>query len=521
MDLKIKSKEELINQIEWFLKFSQFSEKEKNELIKALWLSETDKKWFFNWFVKFCSKEVDISDKKEIEKRLKKKNIDFEKLWDSYQIYLKEKSIEKHPQAKRKRVESFFEPYKTENTLLNERLVNAINNVYSKENMGKVKVFMSSPVYKESYKKGQTKNTAFLEYFLENVKSNEDLQFLLDKVSIDDLQIFFSNRILLSKSFIEIVKLAVNEFNIKSLVQTLNLNVRLVKGPLGDNKNFWYSSDVANNLNILQKNVDTLKEHWYNLKQITNINKLLLKDISFYIEKVNDVVSFLSDYRAEAENDVYKWFADIKNKTKEELLSTYIKYDESKINEFLLIPPKRSNEIGFDISWVLMDKEHFGRITKSTEKTIHYIFSCDTDWKVLSAMRTVKWLKNWKQNINLAYDEHFISSKHISNNEYILWLKCIPHWMLKQLVNRSLNWILKLWLNKNLFELSLWLIIGTNNAHGLLDKWLNKDNFKKIMWLVADRNNTYILMKRILRPLRSEVKMKRILRPLRSEVKKI
>ena len=75
--LEKKSKEELSNQVECFLDYAEkewkIKEKQRTKISKILWLNNSEKKRFLERFFRKNWKEIDIWDKQEIEKILKKK----------------------------------------------------------------------------------------------------------------------------------------------------------------------------------------------------------------------------------------------------------------------------------------------------------------------------------------------------------------------------------------------------------------------------------------------------------------
>jgi hypothetical protein len=83
-------------------------------------------------------------DKREIEKILKKKHIDFDMMRKEYVKYLQKKSVDKHNDEIKQKVEVFFEPYKTPDEEVNDKIINIIAENYSKATLGKARLFLES-----------------------------------------------------------------------------------------------------------------------------------------------------------------------------------------------------------------------------------------------------------------------------------------------------------------------------------------------------------------------------------------
>lgn len=198
MAIRKTSKEELKDQVKWFLDYvekyrtSSYWKKTIDEISEILWLKEPEKRGFYEWLSKKFWKELDISDKWEIEKTLKKKHIDFERIWKKYIQYL--------------RIRRMFEKYEILNPELNDDIIKFIieqQELGDELNMKNLKIFLSSNIYKDLSK--TQFNTDVL--YTINCLDTEDLSKFLEYFTVEDLIKLSNNRycILWNKGWLSIV----------------------------------------------------------------------------------------------------------------------------------------------------------------------------------------------------------------------------------------------------------------------------------------------------------------------------
>jgi hypothetical protein len=61
-----------------------------------------------------------------------------------YTKYLHKKSVDKHNDEIKQKVEAFFEPYKTPDEKVNDKIINIIAENYSKDTLEKARLFLES-----------------------------------------------------------------------------------------------------------------------------------------------------------------------------------------------------------------------------------------------------------------------------------------------------------------------------------------------------------------------------------------
>ena len=474
MAIHKKSKEELIDQAEWFLEYAEewgkIDEKTRAEIEKVLCLNESERKSFIAWLSKKFWKELDISDKWEVEKILKRKHIDFDKIWEEYIKYLHEKSVDKHNDKIKQKVEILFESYKTPDDKLNEKIVNLIVENYSKEIIYKFRVFITSAVYKEAYFSGKIKSDDFLWYFLEKTKDIEDLSYLLNNLSLDEIVWIWSNKWFnISRKKVELIKLLKDEFYENGLLDIIKTRT-VVDTPLGGHR---YES----RLDSIKNNISILKAHGYDIKKIKNVcSFLLIKDVSLYVELVDMLNNFIFNHKSD-ENEI---FQGLEYKSKEELFCKCINFSEKEFYELLKITP----DIHYEGNWWYSSYSvnMFGwdwdnqKLTEELIKKIMWFYTEDEDVRLLSIIWKCKWTQNWKKNIDCAFENWLILQKTIVScdeyrtqseptNMYIAVLKLIDHDIFKSLIR---GWVTR----ESFQEFCSW--IGKsyiNNLQQLIEKY--------------------------------------------------
>ncbi len=439
MTIRKKAKEELLNQAEWFLEYAKenwkLDKKTEKEISKILWLNEDEKRWFLERLSSKFWKELDISDKWEIEKVLKKKHIDFDGAWREYTEYLRLKSKEKHLSEIKEKVRIFFEPYKTPFDEVNERIIDVIVENYSKDAMERARIFFTSNLY-EFAREWAIKNETFFKDFMECVDKSDDLIFLLRSFSCDEL---FEARISKSLKNIDISVL-------KSSVFILN--------KYGfDYKQTWLKDLESLDVTKFESNILALKENWYDYKKTSlSINDLEYIDVLEYIKILEDcnVAWFWEDFDMNNEHyeDLNNVVLKFKYMKKEHLLSVLVKIWINKVNKILWKCPdiKYENNGWYRTKTVHMfasisemrdfisdNKNEYGRHNniKEIDRFLYYIW-------------VIYWTNNWKENIDLVYEKGLIDSKEIVddargwNNKKIAHLKIIKNEILEKLLR---NWV--------------------------------------------------------------------------------
>lgn len=400
MAIRKKSNEELKHQAEWFLDYSEknwkIKEKQRTKISKILWLNNSEKKRFLERFFRKNWKEIDIWDKQEIEKILKKKHIDFDTTWKEYTKYLHKKSVDKHNDEIKQKVEVFFQPYRTPDEKVNDKIINIITENYSKATLGKARLFLES-----KYLKVFLDKTSFEYYILWNIDF-DNLQFMLDNFGIDGL---------------EIIRLSPYE-------RITTDNTTWVKKSIY--YNIWeYEIDT------IKENVSLLKRIWFNYKNF-NLNELKDENIKKYVEIIDncDLEWFRRDFNPEGENPELKdIFIGYRNLTRENMLKECIASWPDKIDRVLSKAPN----IDYENNWWYTSKyvhmfwldsgnngkmaDYLGWRSQYYASYLHYEIS---DYWFLAFLWTVYWTNNWKKNINLMFDEWYLWMKEVmSYNEYI------------------------------------------------------------------------------------------------------
>ena len=412
MIIRKKSKEELLNQAEWFLEYAKenwkLDKKTEREISKILWLNEDEKRWFLERLSSKFWKELDISDKWEIEKTLKRKHIDFDKLWKEYEEYLSLQSEKKH---NIKRVEKFFEPYKTSDDIVNKEILKVIIENYSENTLEKMKIFLMSNFYKEIYVEWKVVHESLSRKY-DSLKCGVEqvLRYFVIERNSDDLKI-----LLQMESF--------------DLVESRNSGL-------------IYSI----NFDILRKNIKTLNEYGHNQKKYT-LSNFIYEDFEPYIKILEDFNFewFWKEFDIECEDEFLKTFLNFKNLTKESLLKKCLSIWLKGIQETLSICPDISyeNSSCYTSKFVHMfwnDVEN----RKRSASRIRQIVGIGADSEFLAYLWTVYWTNNWEKNIDLMFEKWYLWTKEILpydeyicgdwwNNREIAILKLIDNNVLKLL----------------------------------------------------------------------------------------
>lgn len=468
MTIRKKSKEELENQVGSFLDYAnerwEITKKQRKKISEILWLDESEKKWLIERLSKRLWKELDISDKEQIEKILKKKHIDFDRVWKEYTDYLRKKSVDKHNNKIKQKVEMLFDSYRTPDNKLNEKIINVIVENYSKEIIEKFKAFITSAIYKEAYISWKIKNEDFLRYFLKNKEDIEDLSYLLNNLSLDEMKWIWSNEWLnllwISRKRMELIKLLKDEFYQNGLLDIITTRT-IVDTPLG-----WYKYESR--LDYIKNNISILKTHGYDIKKIRNLKRfLLIKDTSLYIE----LVDMLNDFMINHKNYEEEVPHELKDKSKEELFCKCINFPEKKLSELLHITP----DIHYEDNWWFSSYSVniFGwdwnnkKLTEELIKNIMWFYTKDEDIRLLTIIWKSKWTQNRKKNIDCAFENWLILQKNIISwdeyrhqseptNMHIAMLKLIDHDIFKSFIRngttRESFHEFCCWVNKNCID---------------------------------------------------------------------
>ena len=442
MTIRKKSKEELQEQAKWFLDYVDetwnITEKQRKKISKILWLNESEKKWLIERLSKRLWKELDISDKEQIEKILKKKNIDFDRVWKEYTDYLRKKSVDKHNNEIKQKVESFFEPYKTPFPDANVIIINEIVENYSKNTIEKAKIFFTSNLYKIACK-WAIKNETFFKDFMESVDNCDDLKFLLDSFSYDDL------------------------FEARLSKKLQNFNINAIKNSIlywFDYQEIWIEDLDCMDIRTFENNMLLLINNWYDYKNISlSISDLESIDIAQYIKVLEDcnIAWFWEtfDINDEWYEDIRNILLELKGFTKEYLLQLCVQCWIVSINWVLSHTPNihYENNGGYVGKTVHIDDGGFS----SMIETIRFAWKEDYSSnfikneisekdKILLYLWTTYWTNNWKKNIDFAFEKWLINWNDIlpayedlDLNANIAHLKLIKNSMLVDLVNKWTN----------------------------------------------------------------------------------
>ncbi len=409
MATRKRTKEELLNQAEWFLGYAKenwkLGDKTEKEISKILWLNEDEKKGFLERLSSKFWKELDISDKWEIEKTLKKKRIDFEKIWGEYIKYLSIKSKEKHD---REKVERLFESYKTPDDKVNEKIINIIIENYSEDILEKVRLFLERKCLEVFLDK-----KAFEYYVLWSMINFDDLQFMLNYFNMGELEI----------------------------IRKTPCTIKKINDSWEEE---YIHYDVSKyDIDTIKENTFFLKKSWFNYKNF-NLNELKDKNIKKYVEIINNcnLEWFRRGFEEDEENDELKnIFFQFKDLEKSDLLKYCIKCWPYYIDKVLSKSPNihYENNVWYTSKLVHM----FWRDCDNNKLMREYLWWSDFDF--LAYLWTIYWTNNWKKNIDLAFEKWLIKWKDIlpeyeDFNSDIAYLKLIDNNILDLLVKR---WVVK------------------------------------------------------------------------------
>ena len=464
MNIREKSKEELLNQAELFFEYEKkkwkLDEKTEKEILKILWLNEDEKMKFLERLSKKLWKQTDINNKSEIEKALKKKHINFNEIWEEYTEYLKLRSKEEHKNRIRENIKKLFDSYKTPFKDVNEKIIKLIVENYSKDIIEKTRIFLSHNCIKIF-----TDEDLFKYYILWDI-NYDNLEFLLNNFKLWELRIIAKSPI------------TIQYYKDGSIITTHYYNIQ------------------ANDIDTIKNNVSLLKKYWFDYTAL-NLNELKDENIRQYIEIISncDIEWFWKDFNQENEDDeLENIFLEYKNSTKEEILKKCIDYWFCEIDRILSKTP----EIDYEQNrWYSIKSVHmFWMVNNNNDKMARFLAwksydpydnRCDSIWNYgfLAYLRTVYWTNNWRENINLVYEKGLIDSKEIVdmwwwNNEEITYLKTIK--------NEILEKLLRNWVNRedfNIFVTDL-QYLNYDNLTILLNKWPditinNLNSMKKIL----------------------------------------
>ena len=429
MKITKKKPEELQSQAEWFLDYAdetwKVTEKQKNKISKVLWLNDADKKWFFKRLSEKFWKEIDISDKWEIGKALKLEKKDFDKLWEDYNEYLNKKSVDKHNDEIKQKVEAFFEPYKTPDDWVNEKIINIIAENYSKEVMEKLKIFLTSDFYKKICIEWKALHWS-LERQNQRFKSEigQGLKYFVFERDINDL---------------------------KNLLQ-------MKWDELVDN---WCDNHMNKiNLCALDKNIKILNEYWCDIThfKLRNLSDFDYEPFIKLLENI-DFECFRRDYDPEWEDQELKdIFLRCRKLSKEDMLKECAACWSDNIDRALSKTPGVDHEYNnqyrnkyVHMFWIdsknnrMMADYLAWRSEYDENSHYHYWLS---DYWFLAFLWTVYWTNNWKKNINFMaekwylwtekvqkYDDYL--SEDLCTNMEITALKLVDNNKLKKLNIKS------------------------------------------------------------------------------------
>lgn len=315
-----KSKEELQAQAEWFLEFAlknhDISKKTSWDISKILWLNESEKKWLIEWLVSKIWKEIDISDEKEVKKKLNNKISDFDNIRKKYNKYLYAKKI--------------FEPYETINPKLNDFVLNYIfwKLKWNDElNVKNFKIFLSSDTYKnitkeqcnslllntvndmdsdDLYKflqhydsdelvnfseRGFLRAKWWLSLVLDNLTifDNYDFDYILSYIKDFDGQLLckidggketiyceLKNRLLIISKYLSLLKWY--EFNGYTF---LEIAIRTTLQSLERNRNY----------ELIEKNLQLLSKYWFIYEKIEEFNDIFNIDFQEFLNNETEIVT--------------------------------------------------------------------------------------------------------------------------------------------------------------------------------------------------------------------------------------
>ena len=179
MIIRKKSKEELQAQAEWFLNYVyknwKISKITKDEILKVLWLNESEKKNFLERLSNKFWQKVNISNISQLKHLINKKKIDFWKLYEEYLIflwgYLKA----------RKKAKKFLNDFELSN--YNNWLLNLVTHIFlnGSEETLKIITHLKYEKVKLPELRGWCKESYILEYIDKNPDGKNCAKIIFDK----------------------------------------------------------------------------------------------------------------------------------------------------------------------------------------------------------------------------------------------------------------------------------------------------------------------------------------------------
>ena len=390
MVIKNKTKDDMLIQVNSFLEsISQkweISEKTRDNILSLLdW-----EQWFLSWLKKRLWLDLDLYDKKELNKKLSKilKNeASFDIIWQEYISKMKKDRLDKLYLTKAKKR---FEPHKTLNKDINDKIISFIRDLLkskSEEDLNKLGIILDSSLWK---------NSKFEEnwiYFVWDVFPD-----IVKNLSIDELNILLrfedQNRVFLSEinqiktsnwDIIKIFRLILDNFNLKKIFD------------LDKNYNHFKNQDMRS-YDTIKSNISLLKNKWYDIENILPKN-IVKKDLSKYINILN-------------ESNIIE--------NRENSLNIISDFDLYNINTLLSRRPTTHYEWNWDYTSTIVEMEWWDwNNDKITEDFINSIFGYVDEHSLifLKKLRTSYWTDNWQKNINFAKNEWVIKSNKIFSFE--------------------------------------------------------------------------------------------------------
>ncbi|HKL43701.1 MAG TPA: hypothetical protein VJ892_00285 [Candidatus Absconditabacterales bacterium] len=390
MVIKNKTKDDMLIQVNSFLESisqkGEISEKTRDNILSLL----DGEQGFLSWLKKRLGLDLDLYDKKELNKKLSKilKNeASFDIIWQEYISKMKKDRLDKLYLTKAKKR---FEPHKTLNKDINDKIISFIRDLLkskSEEDLKKLGIILDSSLWK---------NSKFEEngiYFVGDVFPD-----IVKNLSIDELNILLrfedQNRVFLSEinqiktsngDIIKIFRLILDNFNLKKIFD------------LDKNYNHFKNQDMRS-YDTIKSNISLLKNKGYDIENILPKN-IVKKDLSKYINILN-------------ESNIIE--------NRENSLNIISDFDLYNINTLLSRRPTTHYEGNGDYTSTIVEMEGGDwNNDKITEDFINSIFGYVDEHSLifLKKLRTSYWTDNWQKNINFAKNEGVIKSNKIFSFE--------------------------------------------------------------------------------------------------------
>jgi len=502
MAISKKTSEALQNQMVNFLdnavKRNKLSEKNKDEILH---LFQTWDKEFINRLNLKLWKTVDITDEKQIKKKLEKiltkqwyNKLYLENLWKEYEDYLHKESLNKH---NREEAEKIFEPYKTTDEKYNENMVWMIFECMEDNNaLENLKLILQSGFFSDYMSWFNNywyyPSSIYFEYLAKHL-DEDDLKWIIQNIDKSDIKDICKTNLFEYDNWIKTIRLCFEKFHINHI----NDIFRYEWDWSGNKLNYLYD--------ILKTNISILEENKYEFEKICWNENILHKDFCEYINLINeswiedenlllDCLKYYNEQASDKNKDLVK-----ENICKENILNVILKCELWNIQGLIHQVPSiqyewnnlwRSPEV--NMFW--WDWENYNS-TKSYCSHVQIGRLGGEEIDILALFWKCYWTKNRKENIDIAHKNKVLKKDKIEDdnpdNYLIAHLKCINQATFKELIN-ALHWINCDW--DNIEYIFKTYSINNQSAEKLVDligRWvINSRNQLKIQKYGHDKKDT-------------------------------